>query len=172
MHRVAGFKEMIPMARSKPLPRNPPDADAIRAMPEGDYMNEIQLAFFRRLLEDRRAGLGYSASITVPDPSQEQPIESGDRALIEEERAIATSLIEHTAEQRAEIETALKRVEDGSYGYCMETGEPIGIPRLLAHPSALYTVEVQERHERARRLGELPGRSGVATVADSNAPEP
>jgi DnaK suppressor protein len=147
------------------------DADAIRKMPPDDYMNEVQLGYFRRLLEERLRSMGYSGSITVPDPSEEQPIETGDRAFIEEERAIATSLIEHNAEQRAEIEIALRRIDDGSYGYCQETGDPIGIPRLLAYPAALYTVEIQERHERARRLGESPGRGGVATVADGNAPD-
>ena len=143
------------------------DEAAVRAMPPDDYMNEAQLDFFRALLEARLRDLGYSRSVIVPDPSEEQPIESGDRAFLEEERAIATSIIEHNAEQRAEIEAALKRIEDGSYGYCDETGDPIGLPRLLAYPSALYTVEVQERHERARKLGEVPGRMGVATVPDS-----
>ena len=147
------------------------DAEAIRAMPDGDYMNAAQLAFFRGRLEERLRGLGYSGSLTVPDPSAEQPIESGDRALVEEERAIATSLSEHAAEQRAEIEAAMKRVDEGTYGYCLETGEAIGIPRLLAYPSALYTVEVQAQHERARRLGEAAGRSGIASVAGADTPE-
>jgi DnaK suppressor protein len=143
------------------------DESALRAMPPEEYMNDAQRAYFRRLLEERLAGLGYSRAVTVPDPSEEQPIESGDRAFLEEERAIATSLIEHGAAQRAEIEAALRRIEDGSYGFCEETGEPIGLPRLLAYPAAVYTVEVQERHERSQRLGELPGRAGMATVPDS-----
>jgi DnaK suppressor protein len=143
------------------------DEATLRAMPPDDYMNEAQLEYFRVLLEERLRGLGYSRTVTVPDPSEEQPIESGDRAFLEEERAIATSIIEHNAEQRAEIEAALKRITDGTYGYCEETGEPIGIPRLLAYPAAVYTIEVQERHERARKLGEVPGRMGVATVPDA-----
>jgi DnaK suppressor protein len=146
------------------------DQAALRAMPPEDYMNEAQLAFFRGLLEARLRDLGYSRTAIVPDPSEEQPIESGDRAFLEEERAIATSIIEHNAEQRAEIDAALKRIDDGSYGYCDETGDPIGLPRLLAYPSAMYTVEVQERHERARKLGEVPGRMGVAAVSDNTEP--
>lgn len=146
------------------------DAATVRAMPPDQYMNDVQLAYFRELLQERLRELGYTRSVTVPDPSEEQPIESGDRAFIEEERAIATSLIEHTVAQRREIEGALRRIDDGSYGYCHETGEPIGILRLLAYPAAVYTVEVQEQHERARRLGESPGRSGAATVAGVNEP--
>ncbi len=143
------------------------DEATLRAMPPEDYMNEAQLEYFRALLEKRLESLGYSRTVTVPDPSEEQPIESGDRANLEEERAIATSIIEHNAEQRAEVEAALKRIADGTYGYCEETGDPIGIPRLLAYPSAVYAIEVQERHERARKLGEVPGRMGVATVPDA-----
>ena len=139
------------------------DRAALLAMDTDDYMNDAQRAFFRARLTEMRGGLGYTTSVVLPDPSDENPIENGDRAFIEEERAIATSLLEHNAAQLAEIDAALKRIDEGSYGFCMETGEEIGLPRLLAYPTALYTVEVQERHERQSRLGDARnGGTGVA----------
>lgn len=160
------------MAATQPRARHQPptriDEAAVRAMSPEEYMNDAQRDFFRHLLQSRLASLGYTSALAVNEIFEEQPIESGDRAFIEEERAIATSLNEHTNAQRAEIDRALGRIEEGTYGYCEETGDPIGIARLLAYPAALYTVEVQERHERAQRLGESSVRSAAGAPADSD----
>lgn len=116
-------------------------------------MNADQLAFFRaRLLDQRTALLANVASSvgqlradtdTVADPA--------DRATQEEEHALELRIRDRERKLLKKIDAALARIADGGYGYCLETGEPIGLPRLLARPQAEYCIEAQERHEKRER---------------------
>jgi len=126
--------------------------DELLAMPEADYMNPAQLAFFRQKLEalreeilahaaDTNAHLRESAE--MPDPA--------DRATQEEEYTLELRTRDRERKLLRKIEKALLRIESGSYGYCEETGEEIGLKRLLARPAATLTLEAQERHERRER---------------------
>ena len=124
----------------------------ILAMSEDDYMNDVQLAFFRNLLARQKEELLANAAKTserlsetpnVPDPA--------DRATIEEEYALELRTRDRERKLLKKIAQAIKRVDDGSYGWCDDTGEPIGIARLLARPTANLCLEAQERHELKRR---------------------
>ncbi|HEY6898737.1 MAG TPA: RNA polymerase-binding protein DksA [Rhodocyclaceae bacterium] len=118
------------------------------AAPEADYMSARQLEFFRNLLIEERDALLDSAKETTvhlqdggatPDPS--------DRATIEEDHTLELRVRDRERKHLHKIDQALARIEEGTYGWCEETGDPIGIPRLLARPTASYCIEAQERHE-------------------------
>ena len=122
-------------------------------MSESDYMNATQLAFFRERLLATKAELLENADVTsehlrendmVPDPA--------DRATIEEEHALELRARDRERKLMKKIDEALLRIDDGSYGWCEETGEPIGIPRLLARPTATLSVEAQQRREQKQRM--------------------
>lgn len=131
----------------------PTDA-AILVMPDADYMKDVQLAFFKsRLLmleqilvaRTRTADVAISNSAAGADPI--------DRASAEEEHTMALTGRARDAAQLLTIRAALGRIEQGEFGYCLESGEPIGVERLLICPTAVYTKDVQERREsRARRF--------------------
>ena len=122
------------------------------AMPAGEYMNDQQLAFFRARLENLRVQLLaralsaralLEAGDALPDPN--------DRATMEEEHLIEQRRLDRERKYLKKIEAALARIADGTYGYCEETGEPIGLRRLIARPAVTLCLEAQERHERAER---------------------
>ena len=122
-------------------------------MPARDYMNEEQLAFFRNRLESLSAELLSNAGETsehlretpsVPDPA--------DRATIEEEHALELRTRDRERKLLKKIEQSIKRIDDGSYGYCDETGDPIGLPRLLARPTANLSIEAQQRRELRQKM--------------------
>ena len=122
-------------------------------MPESEYMNAAQLAFFRERLEKMKRELLENAGMTsehlrendvVPDPA--------DRATIEEEHALELRARDRERKLMKKIDESLARIEDGSYGWCEETGEPIGIPRLLARPTATLSVDAQQRREQKQKL--------------------
>ena len=122
-------------------------------MPASDYMNDAQLAFFRELLVENKRQLVENAGETsehlrendmVPDPA--------DRATIEEEHALELRTRDRERKLMKKIDQALVRIDDGSYGYCEETGDPIGIPRLLARPTATLSVEAQQRREMKQKM--------------------
>jgi DnaK suppressor protein len=122
-------------------------------MPESDYMNAAQLAFFRERLEKMKRELLENAGMTsehlrendvVPDPA--------DRATIEEEHALELRARDRERKLMKKIDESLARIEDGSYGWCEETGEPIGIPRLLARPTATLSVDAQQRREQKQKM--------------------
>lgn len=126
---------------------------ALRNAPAGDYMNAAQLAFFRNHLEALRAWLCANAQATSEKlRDQETPPDANDRATLEEERTLELRARDREHKLLGKIAAALQRIENGSYGYCEESGEPIGIPRLLARPTATLTVEAQERRERLDRI--------------------
>lgn len=131
----------------------PTDA-AILAMPDADYMNIVQLAFFKSrllMLEQILVARARSADVAISNSAAgADPI---DRAGVEEEQTMALAGRARDAAQLLTIRAALMRIEQGEFGYCMESGEPIGVARLLICPTAVYTKDVQERLEiHARRF--------------------
>jgi DnaK suppressor protein len=121
-------------------------------MDAADYMNEQQLAFFRRRLLDLKAEIAANQSETAEHLKQtEVAADPADRATREEEQAIELRARERERKLLRKIDQALERIAEGRYGYCDETGEPIGLARLLARPTATLSIEAQERRERRER---------------------
>ncbi|AGF47233.1 DnaK suppressor protein [Candidatus Kinetoplastibacterium desouzaii TCC079E] len=125
----------------------------ILAMSEEDYMNDIQLAFFKKKLQQLEQEILLKAEATteylketqfVPDPA--------DRATIEEEHALELKSRDRERKLLKKIQKSIARIESKDYGWCEETGEPIGIPRLLARPTATLSLEAQERREMRQKL--------------------
>ncbi|NOT66835.1 MAG: RNA polymerase-binding protein DksA [Methylophilaceae bacterium] len=131
------------------------DEAALLAMPPQDYMNAQQLAFFRQRLEAQRNELIKNLASTGEHLREsEEMADPADRATQEEEHTIELRTRDRERKLLHKVESALNRIERKEYGYCKETGEPIGLRRLLARPTAGLTIEAQERHElRERQLG-------------------
>ncbi|HTK36414.1 MAG TPA: RNA polymerase-binding protein DksA [Caulobacteraceae bacterium] len=118
------------------------------------FMNERQLEYFRRkllgwkddILRESRETLSHLQSETENHP------DLADRASSETDRALELRTRDRQRKLISKIDEALRRIEDGSYGYCEETGEPIGLARLEARPIATLSLEAQERHERRERV--------------------
>ncbi len=119
-----------------------PTLAELLSMPEEDYMNERQVAFFKHLLREREAQL--KENTIIPDPS--------DRATVEEEHALELRTRDRERKLLKKVQEALKRLDKGEYGWCEETGDPIGIPRLLARPTATLSLEAQQRREMRQKL--------------------
>ena len=129
------------------------DAEVI-AMPDSEYMNDIQMAFFRLKLVQLKNEVLSNASettehlredtVVVPDPA--------DRATIEEEHALELRTRDRERKLLKKIEQSIHRIDGGDYGYCDETGEPIGVARLLARPTATLSLEAQERRELKQKM--------------------
>ena len=119
-----------------------------------EFMNPMQLLYFRQKLEAWKAELLDDASDTITGLSQEnlhQP-DQMDRAQIESNAALDLRTRDRERKLLQKIESALRRIDDGSYGYCVETDEPISLRRLEARPSAALSLHAQERHERMERV--------------------
>jgi DnaK suppressor protein len=124
------------------------------AMPEAEYMNDKQLDFFRARLQGLKDDLLSNAGETtehlredttvVPDPA--------DRATIEEEHALELRTRDRERKLLKKISQSLARIEAGDYGYCDESGEPIGLGRLLARPTATLSLEAQQRRELKQKM--------------------
>ncbi|MGA3309109.1 MAG: RNA polymerase-binding protein DksA [Xanthobacteraceae bacterium] len=117
-------------------------------------MNERQREYFRLRLLDWREGILKEAKETLQhlqDDNQNHP-DLADRASSETDRAIELRSRDRQRKLIAKIDAALARIEDGTYGYCEETGEPISLKRLEARPIATLSIEAQERHERRERV--------------------
>ena len=128
------------------------EADVLK-MPEKDYMNEAQLAFFRDLLSRMRDDILRKADETVEHMREVDNVsDPADRATVEEEHTLELRARARERKLLKKIEQAIERIDNGDYGYCDETGEPIGIGRLLARPTATLTIEAQERRERLQKL--------------------
>ncbi len=128
------------------------EAEILRA-PEKDYMNASQLLFFKSRLQGMEQDILRNAgettehlreSIIVPDPA--------DRATIEEEHALELRTRDRERKLLKKIQQSIYRIDSGEYGYCEETGDPIGVPRLLARPTATLSLEAQERREMKQRM--------------------
>jgi len=119
-----------------------------------EFMNPMQLMYFRKKLEAWKAELLDDASDTITGLSQEnlhQP-DQMDRAQIESNAALDLRTRDRERKLLQKIESALRRIDDGSYGYCVETDEPISLRRLEARPIASLSLHAQERHERMERV--------------------
>ncbi|MBL6714990.1 MAG: RNA polymerase-binding protein DksA [Pseudomonadales bacterium] len=124
----------------------------IRRAPKKDYMNEEQLAFFKQLLIDlKRQTISHieEARQRLADANRET--DELDRALTEEENRLRLRIADRESKLLPKIDEALKRIEEGEYGWCEETGEPIGIERLLLRPTATLCAEAKARQERLER---------------------
>ena len=118
------------------------------------FMNERQREYFRLKLLDWREDILKEARETLQhlqDDNQNHP-DLADRASSETARAIELRPRDRQRKLIAKIDAALQRIEDGTYGYCEETGEPISLKRLEARPIATLSIEAQERHERRERV--------------------
>ena len=116
-------------------------------------MNEMQVENFRQKLLDWKKSLLAQSQDTLEELRQgglNQPDEL-DRASMETDKALDLRTKDRARKLISKINDALKRIEDGTYGYCEETGEPIGVERLEARPVATLSIEAQERHERMEK---------------------
>jgi len=128
------------------------EAELLRA-PASQYMSPDQLAFFRERLLATQRELLEKANLTS-EHLREHELEADptDQATIEEEYALELRARDRERKLLKKIDEALRRIEEGSYGYCEETGEPIGIARLIARPTATLSVEAQSRREQKQKL--------------------
>ena len=150
-----GVTKATPKAPQKAETRIPgllTEAELTR-QPKADYMSAAQRKFFKHRLIELQTQMRDNADATTehlrelavaPDPA--------DRATQEEEHALELRTRDRERKLLKKIEAALLRIEDGSYGYCEETGDPIGVPRLLARPTATLTIEAQERRELKQKM--------------------
>ena len=119
-----------------------------------EYMGEAQLDYYRRLLLEWKKSILDAAQDTLQS-LQDGPIREpdlNDRASSETDWGIELRTRDRQRKLIAKIDSALRRIEDGEYGYCEVTGEPIGLGRLTARPIATMTVEAQEAHERREKI--------------------
>jgi DnaK suppressor protein len=133
--------------------RRLPTEEQLLKMSDAAYMNDEQLAFFKhrlqRMEQELLANAGETTehlreTVIVPDPA--------DRATIEEEHALELRTRDRERKLLKKVQSALQRIESGEYGYCEETGDPIGVPRLLARPTATLSLEAQQRRELKQKL--------------------
>jgi len=130
--------------------------EAVEYRPAEDepFMNERQLEYFKQkllnwkedILRESRETLSHLQTDTENHP------DIADRASSQTDRALELRTRDRQRKLISKIDEALRRIEDGSYGYCEETGEPIGVARLEARPIATLSLEAQERHERRERV--------------------
>ncbi|WP_028006529.1 RNA polymerase-binding protein DksA [Solimonas flava] len=123
--------------------------EEIRAMSDDEYMNDAQLEFFRqRLIHMREEVLQREMDVKERLHEREMFADPADRATAEEEHWLDLRLRERESLLLKKIDDALRRIEAKEYGYCEKTGDPIGIPRLLARPTATVCVDVKGQDER------------------------
>ena len=118
------------------------------------FMNERQREFFRKKLLDWKQSILVDSRLTVSHLQEETAAlpDLADRASSETDKGIELRTRDRQRKLISKIDSALRRLDDGSYGYCEETGEPISIGRLIARPIATLSLEAQERHERQERV--------------------
>jgi DnaK suppressor protein len=149
LSRSAGRSEAPIIINGKPLPTE----EQMLSMPDSAYMNADQLAFFRYQLQEIEREILSNAdettehlreTVIVPDPA--------DRATIEEEHALELRTRDRERKLLKKVQASLAQIEAGEYGFCEETGDPIGVPRLLARPTATLSLEAQQRREIKQKL--------------------
>jgi DnaK suppressor protein len=127
--------------------------DDVLKAPDKDYMNEAQLAFFRRKLIELRDQLLQNADDTGEHLRENEiTTDPSDRATLEEEYTLELRTRDRERKLLKKDEKSIRMIDDGSYGYCEETGEPIGVARLIARPTATLSLEAQERRERVQKM--------------------
>jgi DnaK suppressor protein len=149
--KTAGAKTATAKSPAKKV-KELTEQDLLKA-PDKDYMNEAQLAFFKQRLLELRAQLLTNADDTGQHLREnEVTTDPSDRATLEEEYTLELRTRDRERKLLKKVEKSLKMIDAGNYGYCEETGEPIGVPRLLARPTATLSLEAQERRERVQKL--------------------
>ena len=129
-------------------------SDDYRPVEDEPFMNERQLEYFRRKLLDWKAELLDDSKSTIEELQQttRNIPDIADRASEETDRALELRTRDRQRKLVAKIDSALRRIDNGEYGYCEVTGEPISLKRLDARPIATMTLEAQERHERREKV--------------------
>jgi len=124
------------------------------AMPESEYMNDKQIEFFRARLQGQKDDLLSNAGETTEHLREDTTIvpDPADRATIEEEHALELRTRDRERKLLKKISQALAKLDNGEYGFCDETGEPIGLLRLLARPTATLSLEAQQRRELKQKM--------------------
>ncbi len=119
-----------------------------------EFMNKRQLAYFRKKLENWKEDILRANRDTLQSlhDDSSQYSENADRASAETDKSLELRARDRQRKLIGKIDEALERIENGTYGYCMETGEPIGLKRLEARPIATLSIEAQERHERKEKI--------------------
>jgi DnaK suppressor protein len=128
--------------------------DELLAMPEAEYMNDKQLEFFRMKLQALKDDLLSNAGETTEHLREDTSIvpDPADRATIEEEHALELRTRDRERKLLKKISQSLARIDSGEYGFCDETGEPIGLGRLIARPTATLSLEAQQRRELKQKM--------------------
>ena len=119
------------------------------------YMCPKHLAFFKKKLQDWKTDLKRTSNEAIYNSSLDDNSTSADivdQASSYTEKNVELRAINRQIKLISKIESALKRIQDGTYGFCEETGEPIGLKRLMARPVATLSIEAQERHERDEKI--------------------
>ena len=138
--------------------KNKPVADLsdaeILSMPDSEYMNDTQMAFFKLKLEGLKRDILANAGQTTENLREETVVvpDPADRATIEEEHALELRTRDRERKLLKKIEQSIQRIDGGDYGYCDETGEAIGVGRLLARPTATLSLEAQQRRELKQKM--------------------
>lgn len=130
----------------------PPDYDPEKD--KGDFMNPVMLEYFRQRLIEWREELIKESEQTISETLQTTELQKpdiADRAAAETDHALELRTRDRERKLISKINQALERIDEGEYGYCEETGEPISLPRLKARPIATLSLEAQERHERMEK---------------------
>jgi len=137
----------------KKTPGELSDAELI-AMPDSEYMNDVQMTAFRLKLVELKNGILSNAGETTEHLREDTSVmpDPADRATIEEEHALELRTRDRERKLLKKIEQAISRIDANEYGYCDETGEPIGVGRLLARPTATLSLEAQQRRELKQKM--------------------
>ncbi|MBK6743760.1 MAG: RNA polymerase-binding protein DksA [Hydrogenophilales bacterium] len=151
-------KAAAPAAKASPAKKKkvfagvPTEAEILQ-MSDDDYMNQAQLAFFKLRLQTMKDEILVNARETGEHLKENEVFaDPNDRATVEEENMLEQRVRDRERKLLKKIDQSLARIDAGDYGYCLETGDPIGIPRLLARPTAELCIEAQEKHERREKL--------------------
>ena len=152
--KAAKAESKAPSGAWKSKPGRELSEAELLAMPESEYMNEKQIDFFRARLEQQKADLLNNAEDTTEHLREDTSIvpDPADRATIEEEHALELRTRDRERKLLKKISQSITRLDTGEYGYCDETGEPIGLPRLLARPTATLSLEAQQRREMKQKM--------------------
>jgi DnaK suppressor protein len=147
------MNEKSPSMNERVMPMRPLLPPDYRPSEKEPFMNPMQLEYFRQKLLGWRAELLQESTETLQHLQEESLAEPdmADRASLETDRSLELRTRDRERKLIAKIDDALRRIEDGSYGFCEETNEPISLRRLEARPIATLSIEAQERHERMER---------------------
>ncbi|MCQ9617487.1 RNA polymerase-binding protein DksA [Paenalcaligenes niemegkensis] len=144
------------MASKSSVNNNPAQiltVEELLAMPESSYMNAAQLAFFKNRLRELEQEILANAGATTENLRETQFVpDPADRATIEEEHALELRTRDRERKLLKKVQQSIGLIDSGEYGWCEETGEAIGLKRLLARPTANLSLEAQERREKRQKM--------------------